>query len=231
MGSNMIKIIDNFYEDPYARRKEALSCEYQKAETFPGMDSVKSFYLDEALKKIGILLGRSIRWDRYLFSGHYRFSLASDKWKQDIHVDTFLTGSPFPQWVGNGYLSLPQDCRGGISFWKHRKTGLQEFPTPKEQVRVSRMAKIPNTPWEIGNYFIQEGLDRSRWTEIKKVSMVFNRLVIFKPNCFHSHTSLFGTTRENGRIVHMLPFDEVDYFIKTVKSYHKQQNPQSRRLP
>ena len=218
--SEPIIVVDNFYDDPHKKREDALSCAYDAGGSYPGMLSVKRFHVDEAMKKIEAILGTEVRWDPSTANGCFRFSLASDASShRDIHTDAMEAESPFPQWGGVCYLSLPKDCQGGTSFWRHNQTGLQKKPTPKEQAKVGGMVKIPNTPEAVGKYFKQEGLDRSRWKEVKRVQMVFNRLALFQPNLFHSHTSNFGETRENGRLTQLFFFDEVDYFIKMVMSH------------
>ena len=221
-----IIVVDNFYDDPFAKREEALTCKYKDRGKYPGMNSTRRFYNDEAMKKIVAILGTPIQWDLFTSGGRYRISMATDTFSElDVHVDlggTDVTGISLPQWKGICYLSLPQDCQGGTSFWRHNKTGLETYPTPGEQRRVSRITGIPNTPEAIGNYFTREGFDRSHWTEIKRVLMVFNRLLLFKSNLFHTGTSFqFGTTRENCRLIQAFNFNEADHLIKMLMPYHE----------
>jgi len=220
MKSKSVILIDNFYEDAMAKRKEALSFDFRIEGSYAGLNSVQRTNLEEAIKKITSTLGTPLlEYHRCNTHGHYRLSKAFDIPKHDIHADSQMTGLPFPQWVGVCYLSLPEDCQGGTSFWRHNKTHLTKYPTPEEQLKVSRMADIPNIPLKIANYFIEEGRHRERWTEIRKIPMVFNRLVLFKADFFHTHSSTFGDKPENSRLIQAFCFNEVDYFIKRVLSY------------
>lgn len=232
MKERSIRVIDHFYKDPFTKRKEALLCEYQKSKVYAGVNSIKQFHLEEAMKKIEDILGTPVRWDEFTVNGRYRISTALDTFRQDIHPDSFLPWSPFPQWVGVCHLTLPKNCQGGTSFWKHKKTGFEKYPVlKKELARVNRIANIPNTPKEIGKYFLEEGLDRSRWLEVRKVPMIFNQLVLFKSDLFHTYTSIFGNSRENSRLVHLFCFDEVDYFIKMIRMMAYSKKYPSRKEP
>ena len=213
MTSESFRIVDDFYNDPLAVREEALNAVYQPDEQYGGFDSVKSFHADEAMRKIEKVLGVQIRWDN--ITGYFHLSTAKDRGPFDIHADTMLPENPFPQWTGVCYLTLPKDCQGGTSFWRHNKTGLTRYPNTEEKDKVSQTCQISNTTESMVHYFIiQEGHDRSRWTQVEQIPMAFNRLILLRSNLFHSHTCHFGDSRENGRLTQVFGCDEVDYVVQ-----------------
>ena len=65
-----IIVVDNFYEDPLAKREEALSCKYKGGGAYPGMNSVRRFYNDEAMRKVTTILGTPLQWDNFKSGGH-----------------------------------------------------------------------------------------------------------------------------------------------------------------
>ena len=53
---------------------------------------------------------------------HCRLTLAGDKGVSGVHIDPCF-------YSGILYLSLPEHCRGGTDFFRHRRTGLDRAPT------------------------------------------------------------------------------------------------------
>lgn len=188
-------VVDDFLPDPEARRAEALRAEYTPVDWFywPGRFSTRApSNVDRSMKRIEALVGGPLVWSRGPLHGHYRCSLRSSLRQQgdNVHTDPF-------SW--NAVLCLTRDehCEGGVSFYRHRATGLYGRD-------LRSFARFGGTFGAFlaahGELVTKDGPTLSRWEELGRVDLRFNRLILFQPQYFHAVNRLFGTTMENGRI-------------------------------
>lgn len=195
-------IIDDFYNDPDHIRQMALSMPtVHHQANYAGVMTTEAFATvnhKEVFERLtgdqNLLLGTNL-------CGKFRFTLATDTWKQHIHFDPGMGQI----WAGVVYLSLPKDYEAvqtadhscGTKFWRHNRTGLQSFPLTKEaQIQYG----WPDTD-TMKTFLDTEGLDESLWTLTFNVPMQYNRLVLFRPWLFHSPGAIFGDCRENCRLI------------------------------
>jgi hypothetical protein len=80
------------------------------------------------------------------------------------------------------------------------------------------MERVPMTPAELGACGMQSfddvvekimkphSSDRSKWESTMLVPMKFNRLILFRPWFWHGAGPGFGSSPENGRLIHLLFF-------------------------
>ena len=97
MKTNIV-IVDDFLDDPYQMRRNALTANYPipESHTYPGKNSDKSYLTEDMLEKI------QNRWGDYLVPavgsscGFFRSSVENDTFEQNIHID--------PGWDVGGVL-------------------------------------------------------------------------------------------------------------------------------
>src|SRR5262249_48827782 len=138
VASPKLIVVDDFLPDAEARRAEALSARYRTIDWFffAGKYSVhRPDNVGAVMKRIEELVGAPLLWGNGPIHGHFRCSLASSKRKAGLNVHT----DPFT-WNAVLCLTRTKDCRGGLSLYRHRSTGLlgrdpasarvsgQEFP-------------------------------------------------------------------------------------------------------
>jgi hypothetical protein len=158
-----ILTVDNFLDDPDSERSRALSSKYEKIEhmgtTYNGVEEVES---PEQYEKIKTILGAK----EGRFHSYYRRYMDGDGHKEFIHSDLGVGEA-----IGILFLTAPDDCNGGLAFWKHKKYGIEV--EPQDDKRLAAIMK-------------EDGEDESLWEMTDYVPMLFNRLVIFYAPRYHS---------------------------------------------
>jgi tetratricopeptide (TPR) repeat protein len=205
-------VIDDVLDDPLTYRAQALALCAQQAErnerlSFPGVQTTAQ-PCEALMQRVSDALGRALKWDS-ADHGALRISLAGDRARADVHVD-----SPTIENIFGGvlYLSLPQHCRGGTSFYRHRKSGWDRRPDASTMraagyesfLDFQRRNVRPNRMQPFAQWLQQRD---ETWERIFEVPMRFNRLVVFLSDFFHAITELFGEHAENGRLVQLLHFE------------------------
>jgi hypothetical protein len=103
-------------------------------------------------------------------------------------------------WVGVIYLTRPEHCRGGTTFFRHRALGSDRTPTHVEQLAALNVSSI-------AELLRRDGNDATSWEHIMTLPMRFNRMVLYRPWLWHSADAAFGTTAEDGRLIQLLAFE------------------------
>ena len=192
-------IIDDFLTDPHVARNRALALDYDPAlkdGNYPGVLSSRPLPipgLDEAVTGI---IGAAVTPQAGTTHSHCRLTLASDKGQSGVHIDPCF-------YSGILYLNLPEHCRGGTDFFRHKRTGLDRVPMDKAQMLVAGYTDPNHLIEEVVN---GDTLKPSKWDKQFTVPMRFNRLVLFSPWMFHNSARGFGSGPDNGRLVHLMFF-------------------------
>jgi tetratricopeptide (TPR) repeat protein len=204
-------VVDDFLPDPLAVREHALRlCEQMAIRpggaVYPGAQTPPQPIAD-TMQRVADWLGQAVKWDS-ADHGALRCSLASDEARADVHVD-----SPTLPHIYGGvlYLTLPGDCAGGTSFYRHRATGWAGRPDAATLKAAGHASFLdfqkrhlpPNRQRPFAEW--QDERDRL-WEWMFEVPMRFNRLIIFRSDFFHSITNLFGTDLASGRLVQLFHF-------------------------
>jgi hypothetical protein len=201
-----IVVIDNFYRNPEAVRRYALNkvsyiSNENLPEKFPGTESQQSFYSADVISKMEQAIGERIVAEPAQYSfGVFAKTYAKDEKKKTIHVD----GS---DWTALLYLSRPEDCQGGTSFYEDKSLGWNQIPDIEtlNQRGFESVEDFKNT------YLKAMGQEYSNWKVSTRVGMKFNRMVIFRAGAlFHAAEGYFGETDENCRLIQL-------FFFKTMK--------------
>lgn len=195
-------VIDDFYEDPMEVRRAALALEYDPitpGTPYPGRNSKKAMLWPNSDQMFSQILREPLRGHLGLAHGRFRLSMVNDVRSADIHID------PGCIWAGVLFMTLPQHCRGGTEFFRHRDYGTEGAPLTQEDLKIygpdeTNRDKLVDRLTEV------DGRDRSKWEKIMTVPMRFNRLVLFRGWTWHTAGESFGTTPENCRLVQLFFF-------------------------
>ena len=192
-------ITDDFLTDPHVARRAALALDYDpafKQGNYPGHVSTQPLAITALDDAVSRAVGARLKAQPGTIHGHCRLTLAQDKGISGVHIDPCF-------YSGILYLSLPEHCRGGTDFFRHRRTGLDCVPQTQDALRATGYADVNAL---VENVVNADTNIASRWEKSFSVPMRFNRLILFSPWMFHNSARGFGTNAENGRLVHLMFF-------------------------
>jgi Family of unknown function (DUF6445) len=185
---------DDFYGDPLAVYRAALTAEYYESEGYTGFHSRNVYHEPGIRRRIEQLLGVKVtRWDTdpYECNGVFYQGFARGERKETpgVHSDT-----PFDDITLVVYLTpgLPADC--GTSLWQHKRTGLSEPPTVSDARRLK--CKLS----ELRDELERDSKHRARWIETDRLGYRFNRMVAYPSGLLHSATNHYGSSMADGRL-------------------------------
>jgi len=207
MADFCLQIIDNFLPDAKSVRRQALNTTIDITGGNPGLSSV-NIDVKRNMSHVGRVLKIQPDYDHLKHIVLFRMTRGSDKViYTDIHVDG-------PCYAGVCYLNLPSQCSGGISFFKHKRTGLESWPNRKKVRSLIDAGKLPksvSSEQEAILYWEEQGRDRSNWEQTIHVPMRFNRALFYNGNQFHSMSSWreFGETQATARMTLVYFFHEL----------------------
>lgn len=184
MRTNLV-VIDDFYNNVDAVREFALSQKFDVEGNYPGLRTV-SLLNEDTKKNIQRLLlphgGKVIDWletDKESYSGAFQISMACDKsW---VHTDNVNN------WAGVLYLTPNAPLEGGTGFYRSKING-SFYGDSDDEV--------------CGNH----AQDMSKWELVNQVHNVYNRLILFRANQWHTSQVYFGNTMETGRLTQVFFF-------------------------
>ena len=193
-------MIDDFLDDPLDARLRALALTYDpgtKKGNFPGLTSEDPLPIAGLDERVSALIGRRVGPAHGALHGHCRLTLKNDRGLSGVHVDPAF-------YSGILYLSLPEHCRGGTYFYRHRRTGLERVPLTQSGILGAGYADVNDLIHQVVN---QDTHKESRWERSFVAPMRFNRLILFSPWMFHNSAAGFGDRPENGRLVQLMFFE------------------------
>jgi Flp pilus assembly protein TadD len=213
VAARELKVIDDFEPDFEGWRRFALARRYADPHgasdvNFPGLQTPTAHATPQQMQRIADAIGRGIKW-RLPTHGVFRLSFHASQARSDIHVDEEVCR---PMYAGVLYLSRPQDCRGGTSFWRHVDTGWEAVP-PDEVAARSRWGSFRafQRAEVVGDGTLSDfaTLTRRReaWRKLFEVPMRANRLILYRSDFFHAISSVFGATPEDARLVQLFFFE------------------------
>lgn len=193
-------IIDDFLDTALELRAVASKLEYPvlpEATNYPGRNADRRILIDGLDHAVSNLVGEKLVPTPGTSHGKFRLTLASDTGKAAVHID----GS---HWSGILYLSLPEYCRGGTDFYRHRPSGLDHAPYEQKHLDACGLSDYS----EVGEkLLLTDTNDESKWEHVMSVPFRFNRLVLFRPWLYHNAGPGFGDCFENGRLIYPLFYD------------------------
>lgn len=192
-------IVDDFLNDPHAVRRRALALDYDpglKDGNYPGLLSAAPLPLSGLDDAVSARIGARVTGMPGTSHGHTRLTLAGDKGRSGVHIDPCF-------YSGILYLSLPEHCRGGTEFFRHKPTGLERVPADPASLARTGYADINALVEDVVN---KDTLKPARWERVMTAPMRFNRLILFSPWLFHNSAQGFGKGPEDGRLVYLMFF-------------------------
>ncbi len=192
-------IIDDFLANPDVARDAALRLGYDPANkhgNYPGLLSDRPLAIPGLEEQVGTLIGQPLKPAAGTSHNHCRLTLRGDKGLSGVHVDPCF-------YSGILYLSLPEDCRGGTDFFRHRRTGLDRVPPTLDGVIAAGYADPNRLIEEVVN---GDTLKPAKWEKSFTAPMRYNRLILFSPWMFHNSAPGFGDRPDDGRLVHLMFF-------------------------
>jgi hypothetical protein len=174
MRTNLI-IVDDFYTNPDEVRQLALSQDFSPRAGYPG-NRTGSFINQSIMATIQNILqnvaGSVTDWNiAEGLTGSFELATAADRsW---IHTDHYNT------WAGVCYLTPDAPISGGTAMYLHKATGARYQPELT------------------GDY---ESQDMTRWEMVDQVGNIYNRLVLYRSDMFHTSIDYFGKTKNDARL-------------------------------
>lgn len=199
--SEKIVIIDDFLSKPHEMRRHGLHAAFRADDDqpYPGRNSEQTYQLRLLDQYIQRITGQNLVPAPNTSHGSFRLCYENELGTGGVHIDPC-------HWSCILYLSLPEHCRGGTDFFRHRRTRTLRapvFPGETEQLPMS---------WDdmredmVGS----NGKDPARWEKVRHIEMRFNRLVLFRPWLWHDAGPGFGTTPEDGRLIYVAFYNCTD---------------------
>lgn len=203
-----VVIIDNFYEDPFKIREEALNLEYYEpgyshgfkdgSGGFPGRMTKNSFYPKDLHKNLSKILSKNLFPRKYSDYGYFRITTTEDEKVKPtlIHTDSALSSFPDNALVGLVYLSLDEHSNNIVGTTLHK-----HLPTNSELLKdYNHKSQLLAT-----NAFY----DNTQWEETHAIQFKFNRLILYPPYNFHKIGKSFGDCKENGRLIQLFSWGQI----------------------
>jgi hypothetical protein len=172
--------IADFYNNVDEVREFALSQEFNVSGSFPNVRT-KSF-LDDSIKKTiqNIIepLSGDITWWGDEYSGSFQYTTAMDRsW---VHVDT-------TDWAGVCYLTPDAPLSGGTGLFRNKKNKKNTFKPKNDFENKS------------AEHF-KDYTDITKWELVDTIGNLYNRLVLYRGDLFHTSLDYFGKNANDGRL-------------------------------
>lgn len=184
MRTNLI-VVDNFYQNVDDVRKFALSQEFSVEGNYPGYRTA-SFLNESTKNNIERLIlphaGKVINWlqtEPDSYSGAFQISYACHKsW---VHTDNANN------WAGVLFLTPNAPLEGGTGFYRSKING-SIYGDSDDPVCCNNAE------------------DMTKWELVSEVHNVYNRLILFQADQWHTSQVYFGNTMETGRLTQVFFF-------------------------
>ena len=190
MDVNVI-CIDNFYEDVDAVREMALNMEFGVRGNYPGQRTEPIY--NEAVKNAveSVLMphaGKITMWESE-YTGCFQYTTSSDRsW---VHADQTTS------WAGVLYLTPDAPLSGGTGLFRHKATGLNMAPKNSDG----------SYNMDILDDIYMDSQDMTKWEMTNFVGNVYNRLILYRGDIFHTSLDYFGRDKYDGRLFQTFFFD------------------------
>lgn len=187
-------VVDNFYSDPDAVRKFAMSQEFVAQEQYhKGKRTVKSF-IPSWIKG---------EFEKYLTRPIKEFVGATGVFQYCIAKDQVVYHYDMQEYAAMVYLSPNAPLETGTSTFRSKINGMTHAATEEEALKRNMSVIDLNAQSFNGNNFY----DKTNMELMDSVANVYNRMVIFNARALHAASGYYGTTMENGRLFHLFFFN------------------------
>jgi hypothetical protein len=196
MAQLSLLIIDDFYLDPAALRRQALQMDYSsKALHLPAARSVETIIPPEVTQifqsSLGVDLMKAAK--RIPLNGCFQLMLTKDQAHSYVHADQSA------QWAAIIYLSQTPP-REGTLFYQHKLTGLTSLPEgPELNQKAKELGLLPD---ELKLLLREDRKNKKKWIETDQVEFRWNRFILYNAQLFHSNGKTWGSSITTGRLTH-----------------------------
>lgn len=185
MQTNLI-ITDDFYQNPDEVREFALKQDFGVKGNYPG-HRTKPFWdwpgLKDTIQGIVKHAGGNITWWESEYTTTFQYTTKDDSsW---IHPDHTTN------WAGVCYLTPNAPVEGGTGLFRHKETGA---------IRPPRKSDGSYDEEWLNEHIWPNSRDFSKWDMTAKVGNLYNRLVLYRGDLFHSSLEYFGNDKYDGRL-------------------------------
>ena len=132
---------------------------------------------------------------------HCKFRMAMEGAESEAALRMHVDGANY--WSGIVYLNLPEHCRGGTEFYRHKELDSDHAPLYDRDVAQYGYDSCATFTQELTR---KDSNDPSKWEFTFAVPMRFNRCVLFRPWFWHTPSESFGDHPENARLIQMFFF-------------------------
>jgi len=186
-------ITDNFYQEVDEVREFVLKQDFNVVGNYPGQRT-KPFHewggLKESIQGIVQHAGGDITSWEFDYTTAFQYTTKKDSsW---IHPDHTT------MWAGVCYLTPDAPVSGGTGLFKHKESGLERPPRLKDGGLDDK--------W-LDKHCWPHSRDFSKWDMTAMVGNVYNRLVLYRGDLFHSSLDYFGNDLNDGRLFQTFFFD------------------------
>ena len=202
-----VTIIENFYENPNAIRKFALTQEYTFCHdrpnlkyVYPGGRTKDLFDLDSVLhekickKLVSVFHNSEHDYMRWALSTNFQ-SVTAEYKKGIIHTDNDTI------FAGVLYLSPNAPLNSGTSLYKKNKTFNEK--------KYLQALNGNDTRFRAGDIEMDIAY-HSMFDEIVRVNNVYNTLIIYEGRHFHAANQFFGKTLKDSRLAQVFFINKID---------------------
>ena len=184
-------ITDDFYNNPDETREWALQQDFNIVGNFPGQRTPPVGWAGLRTSIQDIVrhaAGEITRWDTE-YTETFQYTTKKDSsW---IHAD-YTT-----MWAGVLYLTPDAPANGGTGLFRHKETGYERAPRLADgSYDLEKMKKTDI-----------DSRDFSKWDMTAMVGNIYNRLVLYRGDMFHTSMEYFGKDKYDGRLFQTFFFD------------------------
>jgi hypothetical protein len=189
-----IYVIDDLLLNPHLMRQVGLQAEYPQPpepQWYAGLNSRQRYPIPGLDELMGDVTGSAVKPFAGNVHGKFRLCLKGQTGKGGVHID-------YSQWTGVYFLTLDEHAEGGTDFFRHLPSNTLRAPVYPED-------------WDAWEFDTADKLwsdvihphtkDATKWECVRRVTMKFNRLVLFRPWLWHNASDGFGDRAENGRLI------------------------------
>ena len=178
MKVNMI-IVDDFYNHPDDVRSFALSQDFSVRGNYPGLrtksflnDSVKEIINDTISHAGGGVTDWLLDENNDGYTGAFQICTSKDR--------TWIHSDYKNMWAGVCYLTPNAPISGGTALYMHKRTG-ERFSNGQ----IDRS---------------EDAYDLTKWEVVDRIGNIYNRLILYSGNLYHSSINYFGNYNNDGRL-------------------------------
>lgn len=201
-----ITIVDDFFKDPDYIRSEALKLNFEKGYSAPGLRVICPENISKiAAKKIFALL---IDMNKHIVEGQLTmyFQLTT-KYLEHGWAHSDVVGENY--FAGVIYLTPNAPLSGGTLMYKPVNNNL-DFNLFEDLQNIKHDFYVGKTN-NLEQFKEAREKNNNLFYKTIEVSNIYNRLVMYPVNEFHSENILFGETKEDARLT-------LVFFVKNIAS-------------